>query len=260
MGRLEGKVALISGAARGMGCAEAHLFVTEGAKVAVCDVLDAEGKAVAEEIGSAALYLHLDVTSEVDWAEAVTATISAFGKLDILVNNAGIAEISPLAETTLASYRRVTEVNQTGVFLGMKAVIEPMTAAGGGSILNISSIDGLVGMNDIISYVASKWAVRGMTKTAAMELAPRGIRVNSIHPGFIRTHMGAREGVEPAAVHARLDQYTARLAPLGRAGEPGEIAQLALFLASNESSYSTGSEFVADGGLVAGYPAPGGEL
>ena len=259
MGRLEGKVALISGAARGMGCAEAHLFVTEGAKVAVCDVLDAEGKAVAEEIGSAALYLHLDVTSEVDWAEAVTATISAFGKLDILVNNAGIAEISPLAETTLASYRRVTEVNQTGVFLGMKAVIEPMTAAGGGSILNISSIDGLVGMNDIISYVASKWAVRGMTKTAAMELAPRGIRVNSIHPGFIHTSLTVEDESGLPEIHALLDEYTARVTPMGRTGEPEEIAKLALFLASDDSSYSTGSEFVADGGMIAGHPPPGPE-
>jgi 3alpha(or 20beta)-hydroxysteroid dehydrogenase len=257
MGRLAGKVALISGAARGMGHAEAKLFAAEGAKVAVCDVLDDEGKALADEIGANALYQHLDVTSEDEWAAAVAATIRAFGKLDVLVNNAGIAEIAPLAEMTLESYRRVTEVNQTGVFLGMKAVIEPMTAAGGGSIVNISSIDGLVGMNDIISYIASKWAVRGMTKAAAMELAPRGIRVNSIHPGFIHTHMGAREGVAPSEVHARLDQYTAKLAPLGRAGQPEDIAKLALFVASDDSAYSTGSEFVADGGLIAGYPAPG---
>jgi 3alpha(or 20beta)-hydroxysteroid dehydrogenase len=257
MGRLDGKVALVSGAARGMGQAEARLFAAEGAKVAICDVIDAEGKAVAEDIGRDALYQHLDVTSEDDWAAAVATTTAAFGKLDVLVNNAGIAEYAPLAEMTLDSYRRVTEVNQTGVFLGMKAVIEPMTTAGGGSILNISSIDGMVGMNYVMSYIASKWAVRGMTKAAAMELGSLGIRVNSIHPGFIHTSMGVENGVDPSDVHALLDAYAARMAPLGRAGTPDDIARLALFLASDESAYSTGSEFVADGGLIAGYPAPG---
>ena len=253
------KVALVSGAARGMGQAEARLFAAEGAKVAVCDVRDAEAEAVAKEIGADAINLHLDATSEDEWAAAVAATTRAFGKLDVLVNNAGIAESAPLAEMTLDSYRRVTEVNQTGVFLGMRAVIESMTAAGGGSILNISSIDGLIGMNNIISYVASKWAVRGMTKAAALELGPRGIRVNSIHPGFIHTHLAVEEESQLAAIHAILDAHTARLAPMGRTGEPEEIARLALFLASDESSYSTGSEFVADGGLVAGYPPPGAE-
>jgi len=241
-----------------MGQAEAQLFAAEGAKVAVCDVRDAQGKAVAEAIGGNAIYQHLDVTSEEEWEAAVSATTHSFGKLDVLVNNAGIAEAAPLADMTLESYRRVTEVNQTGVFLGMRAVIEPMTASGGGSILNISSIDGLIGMNNIISYVASKWAVRGMTKTAAMELAPRGIRVNSIHPGFIHTWLSVEDEEHLSDVHALLDAHTARLAPMGRTGEPEEIAKLALFLASDESSYSTGSEFVADGGLVAGYPPPGG--
>jgi 3alpha(or 20beta)-hydroxysteroid dehydrogenase len=252
MGRLDGKVALVSGAARGMGQAEAKLFAAEGAKVVVCDVLDAEGKAVAEEIGDAALYRHLDVTNEDEWEAAVAGTTAAFGRLDVLVNNAGTAEGAPLAEMTLDSYRRVTEVNQTGVFLGMRAVIAPMTAAGGGSILNISSIDGMVGMNGIMSYVASKWAVRGMTKAAAMELAPLGIRVNSIHPGFIRTSLGTPEGGDPADVHAMLDAHAGRLAPMGRVGLPEEIAKLALFLASDDSSYSTGSEFVADGGWQMG--------
>ena len=256
MGRLDGKVALISGAARGMGRAEARLFAAEGAKVAVCDVLDAEGQAVAKEIGDGALYQHLDVTSEDEWAAAVAATTAAFGELNVLVNNAGIAESAPLHKMTLESYRRVTEVNQTGVFLGMKAVVEAMTVAGGGSILNISSIDGLIGMNHLMSYVASKWAVRGMTKAAAMELASRGIRVNSIHPGFIHTSMGSTDEIAPAEVHERLDAYTQRMAPLGRAGKPDDIAKLALFLASDDSAYSTGSEFVADGGLIAGYPAP----
>lgn len=257
MGRLDGKVALISGAARGMGTAEARLFAAEGAKVVVCDVLDAEAKAVAEEIGENALCQHLDVTDEGGWTAVVEATLAAFGQLDILVNNAGIGESAPLEETTLDSYRRVTEVNQTGVFLGMRAVVPAMTAGGGGSILNISSIDGMIGMNNLISYVASKWAVRGMTKAAAMELGPRGIRVNSIHPGFIHTSMGIPDGVDPAEIHGLLDSYTAQRAPLGRSGKPEDIAKLALFLASDESSYSTGSEFVADGGLIAGYPPPG---
>ena len=260
MGRLEGKVALISGAARGMGQAEAKLFAAEGAKVVICDVLDAEAQSLAKEIGSNALFQHLDVTREEEWAAAVEVTSKAFGRLDVLVNNAGIAESAPLAEMTLESYRRVTEVNQTGVFLGMRAVIEPMTVAGGGSILNISSIDGMIGMNNLMSYVASKWAVRGMTKAAAMELGPLGIRVNSIHPGFILTGMGVPEGVDASDIHALLDSHTARLAPMGRSGRPEEIAKLALFLASDESGYSTGSEFVADGGLTAGYPAPGTEV
>jgi 3alpha(or 20beta)-hydroxysteroid dehydrogenase len=239
-----------------MGRAEALLFADHGARVIVADVLDDEGAAVAAEIGDAARFVHLDVTSEEAWADAVDATTTAFGRLDVLVNNAGIAESAPLAEMTLDSYRRVTEVNQTGVFLGMRAVIEPMTEAGGGSIINVSSIDGLVGMANVMSYVASKWAVRGMTKAAAIELGPRGIRVNSIHPGFVHTSIGAREGLEPEMIHAALDALTERFAPLGRCAQPEELAMLALFLASDESSYSTGSEFVADGGLIAGAPSP----
>ncbi len=259
MGRLDGKVALISGGARGMGRAEAKLFAAEGAKVAVCDVQDGEGKALAEEIGASAIYHPLDVAREDEWGAAVVATTRAFGKLDVLVNNAGIAEYAPIAEMSLESYRRVTEVNQTGVFLGMKAVIEAMTAAGGGSILNVSSIDGMIGMANLASYVASKWAVRGMTKVAALELAPMGIRVNSIHPGFILTSMGVPDGAPEEEVHGVIGAYASRMAPLGRAGVPDDIARLALFLASDESGYSTGSEFVADGGMIAGYPPPGSE-
>lgn len=259
MGRLDGKVALISGAARGMGKAEAQLFAKEGAKVALCDVRDDEGKAVADEIGKSARYRRLDVTREEDWAAAVDETERAFGRLDVLVNNAGIGDGAPLAEMTLESYRRVTEINQTGVFLGMRAAVEPMTRAGGGSIVNISSIDGLVGMDLCLAYVASKWAVRGMTKTAARELAARGIRVNSIHPGFIHTHIGVPDESQLEAIHAIVDAHAERLAPMRRAGKPEEIARLALFLASDESSYSTGSEFVADGGLISGYPPPGME-
>ncbi|MYB10369.1 MAG: glucose 1-dehydrogenase [Acidimicrobiia bacterium] len=260
MGRLDNKVALVSGGARGMGQSHCRVFAAEGAKVMVADILDDEGKAVAADIGPNAVFQHLDVTSEDDWAAAIDAVTETFGRLDVLVNNAGIAEPSPLAELSLDSYRRVTEVNQTGVFLGMRAAVRPMTESGGGSIINISSIDGQVGMDNLTSYIASKWAVRGMTKTAAMELAPLGIRVNSIHPGFILTHMGSNAEVTPEEVHERLEVYSARMAPMGRAGVPEEISRLALFLASDESSYSTGSEFVSDGGFTAGYPNPGVSL
>ena len=243
-----------------MGQSHCRLFVAEGAKVMVADILDDEGAAVAADIGPNAVYQHLDVTSEEDWAAAIESVMEHFGRLDVLVNNAGIAEPAPLADLTLESYRRVTEVNQTGVFLGMRAAVRPMTESGGGSIINISSIDGQVGMDNLTSYIASKWAVRGMTKTAAMELAPLGIRVNSIHPGFILTHMGSTDEVTPEEVHRRLEVYSARMAPMGRAGVPEEISRLALFLASDESSYSTGSEFVSDGGFTAGYPNPGVSL
>ena len=257
MGRLDGKVALVTGAARGMGRAEAKLFAAEGARVAVCDVRDAEGEALAAEIGEAARYHRLDVTREDDWARVVAEVERAFGPVTVLVNNAGIAEFGPLAELSLESWHRVVAVNQTGVFLGMREVVAPMTRAGGGSIVNVSSIDGLVGQDGVLSYVASKWAVRGMTKTAARELASRGIRVNSIHPGFIHTHLAVEDDAHLDAVHAVLDAHTAKLAPMGRTGAPEEIARLALFLASDESSYSTGSEFVADGGMTAGLPSPG---
>lgn len=258
-GRLDGKVAIISGGARGMGEAEARMFVEEGARVAVCDVRDELGQAVADDIGEAAFYQRLDVTREEDWASVVEATEKAFGRVDVLINNAGIAEAGMIGDMPLESYRRVIDVNQVGVFLGMSAVVAPMTRAGGGSILNVSSIDGMIGMPGIVGYVSSKWAVRGMTKAAAMELGPKNIRVNSIHPGFIRTDLGTPEGMEPAVLHDMIDQHTKRLAPLARTGRPEEIAKLAVFLASDESSYSTGSEFVADGGLIAGYPAPGSE-
>jgi 3alpha(or 20beta)-hydroxysteroid dehydrogenase len=259
MGRLDGKVALVSGAARGMGQAMARMFSAEGAKVAICDIVDDEGKALASEIGSDAIFQHLDVTQEEEWAQATRVTTDAFGKIDVLVNNAGIGELVTFEEMTLEDYRRVTEVNQTGVFLGMKAAIEPMSAAGGGSIINISSIDGMVGANSVLHYIASKWAVRGMTKAAAFELGAKNIRVNSIHPGFIHTMIGSRDGVPNPEGRAFLDGFTKQWTPLGRSGEPEDIAKLALFLASDDSAYSTGSEFVCDGGMIAGYPSPGAD-
>lgn len=254
MGKLDGKVALITGAARGQGEAEARLFVEEGARIVMADVLDGEGQVVAKDLGDAARYCHLDVTSEVGWTAAVDIATSEFGRLDILVNNAGILRLAPLVSTTIDDYMAVINVNQVGVFLGMRAVIPAMAANRSGSIVNISSIDGLVGMAGSVAYVASKFAVRGMTKVAALELGPLGIRVNSIHPGGVDTPMIHLEGIDPAS----LDQMMRQRVPLGRIGLPIEIARMAAFLASDESAYSTGSEFVADGGMTAGFGLPGG--
>lgn len=248
MSNLNGKVALITGAARGQGAAEARLFAQRGAKVMLCDILDDEGQAVAAEIGANAAYLRLDVTSEASWQAAVNATVAKFGKLNVLVNNAGIVKVTALADCPLEEYMQVIQVNQIGVFLGMKTVAPAMKQAGGGSIVNISSIDGLIGMTGGTAYCASKFAVRGMTKVAALELGKDGIRVNSIHPGGILT---------PMITGAGLDAQTAGeifgRVPLQRIGQPEEIATLAAYLASDDASYSTGSEFIADGGLTAGF-------
>lgn len=244
-GRLAGKVALITGAARGQGAAAARRFAAEGARVMIADILDENGKRLAGELGAA--YTHLDVTSEDDWAGAVQATQAEFGALNVLVNNAGVLHFSPLEQTSLADYERVVRVNQFGAFLGMRSVVEPMSTAGGGSIVNVSSVEGLAGMPFLVAYTASKFAIRGMTKVAALELGERGIRVNSLHPGMIDTDM-----VRDAAGGAEVDfSPVARRLALGRAGQPEEIAELALFLASDESSYCTGGEFVADGGATA---------
>jgi len=242
-GRLAGKVAIITGAARGQGAAEARLFVEHGAKVVLGDVLE-EGNAVAESLGDAATFVPMDIRREQDWATAIDAA-QAFGPLNVLVNNAAVVHFSSIVETTLDDYKRVIDINQVGTFLGIRSVVEPMKAAGGGSIINVSSIDGLQAKNALIAYAASKWAIRGMTKVAALELGPHGIRVNSLHPGGVDTVMGNPTGLE------NIDDFYKRY-PIPRAGRPEEMAQLALFLASDDSSYSTGSEFVADGGWTAG--------
>ena len=188
MSSLEGKVALITGAARGQGAAEARLFAQRGAKVMLCDLLDDEGQAVAAEIGANAAYMRLDVTSESDWKKVVQATVDKFGKLNVLINNAGIiTTVKEVGDTSLDDYMKVINVNQVGVFLGMREVVGPMKTAGGGSIVNISSIDGLIGMYGATAYCATKFAVRGMTKVAALELGKYGIRVNSLHPGGVQT-------------------------------------------------------------------------
>jgi len=252
MDRLAGKVALISGGARGQGEAEARLFASEGAKVVIADVLDEAGGKVASEIGDAARYLHLDVTSEDGWSRAVEETVEAFGRLDVLINNAGIVRTGYLEQHSLEDYMAVVNVNQVGVFLGLRAVAAAMRESGGGSIVNISSNAGLEGVEGVIGYVASKWAVRGMTKTAAIELGRDGIRVNSVHPGGVDTPMlGGDELGHMAAADPFRDQ------PIARISQPEEIARLVLFLASDESSYSTGSEFIADGGRTAGHRDPG---
>jgi 3alpha(or 20beta)-hydroxysteroid dehydrogenase len=245
MGRLDGKVALITGGARGQGAAEAKLFAAEGAAVVLTDVLDDEGKRTAATCGGH--YLHHDVTSEEQWKTVVDAAVRLHGRIDVLINNAGIYKAGTLATTTLADYRRIIEVNQVGVFIGMQAVAEVMKAQRAGSIVNISSIAGLRGGGTSQAYTASKWAVRGMTKSAAQELGPFGMRVNSIHPGLIDTPMLQQlPGIE-AGETAR---YLSRI-PLGRIAEPEDVAKLALFLASDDSAYSTGAEFIIDGGMTA---------
>ncbi|MYC07902.1 MAG: glucose 1-dehydrogenase [Chloroflexi bacterium] len=251
MGRLDGKVAFISGGARGMGAEEARLFAREGAKVAIGDILDDDGHAVEAEInesGGDCLYIHLDVTGESNWQDAIAATVSRFGRLDILVNNAGIGGMGGLIEdTAVEDWERVLDINGKGVFLGTKAAIPAMQDAGGGSIINISSQLGIVA-TDITSaqYHASKGAVRILTKSTAIQFAPDGIRANSIHPGPVATPMTESRRGDPSYTEVTLSRI-----PLGRFAEPIEIANVALYLASDESSYVTGSEVVVDGGWVA---------
>ncbi|MEV8508967.1 glucose 1-dehydrogenase [Actinoplanes sp. NPDC051475] len=249
MGRLDGKVALITGGARGMGKSHARHFAAEGARVVIGDVLDERGRAVADELGAPVCrYVHHDVTSEAGWAAAVDTALDAFGRLDVLVNNAGILRHAPIGEMPPDEFRRVIDVNLVGCWLGIHQVVAPMTAAGGGSIVNVSSIEGLVGAAGLSAYSASKFGVRGITKSAAQELGPLGIRVNSVHPGGVLTSMAIAAGesmtVDPGAFLKSL--------PIARFAEPIEISRLVAFLASDESSYSTGAEFVADGGLLSG--------
>ena len=245
-GDLEGRVALISGGARGMGAEEARLFASEGAKVVIGDVLDEDGEKTAAEIGDACAFVHLDVTNEADWQAAVARAESEFGHLDGLVNNAGILRVGLIENTSLEDYEQIVRINQTGVFLGMKSAIPAMKRAGCGSIVNISSMAGLKGIGGAVGYTASKFAVRGMTKVAAIELGQYGIRVNSVHPGGIETPMttpmGSGDEERPSVSY-----------PIARIGRPDEVAQLVLFLASDRSSYSTGAEFVIDGGDCAGH-------
>ncbi|GAC49963.1 glucose 1-dehydrogenase [Gordonia aichiensis] len=242
MGRVDGKVAIITGGARGTGAEHARALVAEGGKVVIGDILDDEGKALAAQIGESARYVRLDVTSPDDWQAAVATAVDDFGKVNVLVNNAGIVNGSTVQQFRLDKWKQIIDVNLTGTFLGIQSVADPMIAAGGGSIINVSSVEGLRGSPWAHGYVASKWGVRGLAKSAALELAPHNVRVNSIHPGLVRTPM--TEGLPEDMVKV----------PLGRAAESSEVSTFVVFLASDESSYATGAEFVMDGGLSADVP------
>ena len=251
MGRLDGKVAFISGGARGMGAEEARLFAQQGAKVAIGDIIEEDGRKVEAEIneaGGECLFVRLDVTSEANWQDAIAATVSRFGALHILVNNAGIGGVGGLVEdTSVEDWDRVMDINGKGVFLGTKAAIPEMQTAGGGSIINISSQLGIVATdNSSPMYHASKGAVRILTKSTAIQFAPDGIRANSVHPGPVNTAMTERRREDPEAFALMRSRI-----PLGRFAEPIEIANAVLYLASDESSFVTGSEVVVDGGWVA---------
>nr|WP_310522439.1 glucose 1-dehydrogenase [Polymorphobacter sp.] len=243
-GRLAGKIALITGGARGMGEAHARRFLAEGAHVVIADILDEAGAALAAELGANARFVHLDVSSPDDWAAAVALCVGEFGGLHILVNNAGIFGGAALVDHPLDMWHRMIAVNLTGVFLGIRAATQAMIASGGTSIINISSVAGLRGAAGGSAYVASKFGVRGLTKSVAVELAPFGIRCNSVHPGIIDT---------PMAENLNTQGYDY---PLGRMARSEEVTNMVLYLASDESSYSTGSEFIVDGGLTMGGISP----
>lgn len=244
MDRLSNKVAIISGGARGMGAAYARAIVREGGSVVIGDVLDADGKELAEELGERAAYAHLDVTDFDAWNQATSLAVETFGKLDTLVNNAGILTTGTIEEYSVSDWTRIIGINLTGQFLGVKAAVPHLIAAAPASIINVSSTAGFKGFSALHGYTASKFGVRGLTKSLAVELAPRGVRVNSVHPGSIRTAM--TEGLD-----------SAKLNPMQRLGDVNEMANLIVFLASDESSFSTGSEFTADGGELAGSQALG---
>jgi len=243
MGRLDGKVAIVTGGARGMGASHVRRFVKEGAKVVFTDINAEGGKALEAELGENVKFVQQDVTKADDWKKVIEEAENTFGPVNILVNNAGISMSKSLMEITEEEYRRIIDINQVSVFLGTKAVVPSMQKAGGGSIINISSINGIVG--GAIGYTDSKFAVRGFTKAAALQLAHHGIRVNSVHPGVIETPMVTQgDAVE-------VIKEFAKQIPVGRMAQPEEVSNLVLYLASDESSYSTGSEFVIDGGLTA---------
>ena len=254
MGKLDGRVVIVTGAARGQGEQEARLFTAEGARVVVADVLDDQGEALAKELG--ALYVHLDVREEAGWQAAVAAAEKAYGRIDGLVNNAGILRFNTLLDTPLDEFMQVVQVNQVGCFLGVKTVAPRIADAGGGTIVNTASYTGVTGMAAVGAYAASKHAIVGLTRVAALELARRKIRVNAMCPGAIDTAMANPAVLDPGAdaegAARGLDKLYRKLVPLGRIGRPDEVARLALFLTSEDSSYITGQPFVIDGGWLAG--------
>jgi 3alpha(or 20beta)-hydroxysteroid dehydrogenase len=242
MSDLDGLVAIITGAARGQGEAEARLLAAHGARVVLTDVTADAGAAVAADIGDGARFVAQDVSSPEGWQEVVATAKDAFGRIDILVNNAAISKPLKLEATEPEVYDQIYRVNQLGVYLGMRAVLEPMRAVGGGSIINISSVAGLRGTSTLFAYTATKWAVRGMTKSAALELARYNIRVNAIFPGVIDTPMNYDNP-------PRMNEVLVKTTPMRRMGEPNEIAEAVLFLASPASSFATGAELAIDGGM-----------
>jgi 3alpha(or 20beta)-hydroxysteroid dehydrogenase len=248
MGTLDDKVVIITGGARGMGAAHARHFVAEGARVLIGDLLDEDGKTLADELGERAVFTHLDVTSREDWDDVVALATETFGGLHGLVNNAGVLAFKPIADMELEEFRRILDINLTGAWLGIKAVTDALARQGGGSVVNVSSINGFVGSSGLSAYTASKFAVRGLTKAAAQELGGHGIRVNSIHPGGIATPMTGRS---PGQSETDGVEAFARV-PIPRWGLPEEVSPLAAFLVSDSSSYCTGSEFVVDGGALSG--------
>jgi 3alpha(or 20beta)-hydroxysteroid dehydrogenase len=255
MKRFDKTTVIVTGGARGMGANHARGFVAEGANVVIADVLEQEGKTLAEELGDHAIFSRLDVTSEEDWAATVAAAEDAFGPVSVLINNAGITRFGVIEQTEPAVWRQVLEINLTGSYLGIRAVVSSMRKAGGGAIVNISSGAGFTATFGLAAYVASKWGVRGLTKTAALELGRDNIRVNSIHPGAIRTPMLAAHASDAGPMAATMAGAGVESSAIPRIAEPDEITRLVLFVASEEASFSTGSEFVADGGLLLG-PVP----
>lgn len=248
MARLQNKVAIITGGARGMGRATSRLFAEEGAKVVIADVLDAEGEELARELTDSAIFSHHDVTDEQSWQTLVGRAEAEFGGIDILVNNAGILLFKAIAETEKQEFERVLSVNLVGSFLGVKIVGARMAARGSGSIVNISSVDGMKGANGLAAYCSSKWGIRGLTRVAAMEYGHRGVRVNSVHPGGINTIM-SNPGFAP---REQVDKNYAHV-PLQRIGDPEEVARATLFLASDDASYLCGAEIAVDGGMLVGH-------
>ena len=247
MSRLAGKTAIITGAAQGMGEVTARLFIEQGANVVIADILEEKGQALADELGEQARFVKLDVTSPEDWEKAV-AVAEAMGPLNVLVNNAGILVFKPIIEQSMEEFNKVLNINLTGCYNGIKAAIEPMKKAGSGSIINISSLDGLQSKNSLSAYGASKWGMRGLTKSAAIELGHHKIRVNTVHPGGIATDM---HSTDEGAGSEDADAFYKNQA-IPRVGKPQEVANMSAFLASDEATYSTGAEFVVDGGWNAG--------
>ncbi len=247
MGRLQGKVAIVTGGARGMGGATSKLFVQEGARVIIADVLENEGRALADELGSNARFEKLDVSDEANWKAVAESAVKHFDTVDVLINNAAIIAFGELTQLPLAEFQRVININLIGAFLGIQNIAPIMKEKKSGSIVNISSVDGLRGANGLGAYSSSKWALRGLTRVAALELGHHGVRVNSIHPGGVNTSMG-----NPAAMPAELMNKAYTRVPMQRVGEPHEIANASLFLASDEASYVCGAELSVDGGWAAG--------